>query len=87
VWNVTPRSVGVEIAKRVRQRIILKRIHVRIEHVKKSRCREAFLQRVKANQSRETGVIKRQPAQPHSAVFVKTGGVEDLAAVPFEFVA
>merc|ERR1711988_1907395 len=40
VWNVTPRAVGVKINKRVGNRIIKKKIHVRIEHVKHSRCRE-----------------------------------------------
>jgi large subunit ribosomal protein L21e len=49
VWNVTPRAVGVEILKRHRNRLIPKRIHVRIEHVSKSKCRENFLLRVKEN--------------------------------------
>ncbi len=49
IWNVTPRAVGVEINKQVRNRIIKKRIHVRIEHIQPSRCREDFLKRVKAN--------------------------------------
>merc|ERR1711879_219515 len=38
IWNVTPRAVGVEINKQVRNRIIKKRIHVRIEHIQPSRC-------------------------------------------------
>jgi large subunit ribosomal protein L21e len=50
VWNVTPRAVGVVVNKRVRGRILAKRIHVRIEHVQKSRCRENFVKRVKENQ-------------------------------------
>jgi hypothetical protein len=33
----------------VNGRIIPKRIHVRIEHVHPSRCKEEFLRRVKAN--------------------------------------
>lgn len=49
VWNVTPRAVGVEINKQVRNRIVKKRIHVRIEHVQPSRCKEDFYRRVKAN--------------------------------------
>lgn len=35
--------------KKVRNRIIRKRIHVRIEHVKKSRCQEDYKQRLKQN--------------------------------------
>lgn len=34
----------------MRNRIINKRIHVRVEHVNKSRCREDFLNRVRKNE-------------------------------------
>ncbi len=50
VWNVTPRAIGVEINKQVRNRIVKKRIHVRVEHVQPSRCREDFLNRVRHNE-------------------------------------
>ncbi|URE05483.1 60S ribosomal protein, partial [Musa troglodytarum] len=40
VWNVT---------KQVGNRIIEKRIHVRVEHVQPSRCQEDFRSRVKKN--------------------------------------
>ena len=49
VWNVTPRAVGVEINKQIGGRIARKRIHVRIEHVQHSRCREDFIARREAN--------------------------------------
>jgi len=49
VFDVNPRSVGVVINKQVRHRIIPKRIHVRVEHVKKSTSREDFLKRVRVN--------------------------------------
>lgn len=49
VWNVTPRAIGVEVNKQVRNRIVRKRLHVRIEHVHHSKCREDFLKRVKSN--------------------------------------
>ena len=49
VWNVTKRAVGVEVNKQVNGRIINKRIHVRIEHVAPSRCKEEFLRRRKEN--------------------------------------
>jgi len=49
VWNVTPRAVGVEINKTIGGRIARKRIHVRIEHVQHSRCREDFIARRAAN--------------------------------------
>jgi large subunit ribosomal protein L21e len=49
VWNVTKRAIGVQINKLHRNRIIPKRIHVRVEHVKHSKCRQDFLNRVKEN--------------------------------------
>merc|ERR1712202_66788 len=55
VFNVTRHAVGVIVNKRVRGRIIPKRINVRIEHIKHSKSRQGFLQRVKTNE------IKRKP--------------------------
>merc|ERR1711908_44505 len=37
IWNVTKTSVGVILNKKVGNRIIKKRIHVRIEHIKHSK--------------------------------------------------
>lgn len=47
VYNVTKHAVGVIVNKRVRTRIIPKRINVRIEHVRPSKCRDEFVLRVK----------------------------------------
>ncbi|CAK9045166.1 unnamed protein product [Durusdinium trenchii] len=41
VFNVNRNALGVEITKIVGNRQLRKRIHVRIEHVRKSRCNEA----------------------------------------------
>merc|ERR1712025_1496582 len=80
VFNITPRAVGVEINKHVtpKGQIIRKRIHVRIEHVRKSRCREEFLQRVIDNdlaskEFKKTGVkkeLKRMPGMPKDSKVV-----------------
>ena len=79
IWNVSPRAVGVIINKRVRTRIIPKRIYVRIEHVRKSRCRDLFLRRVKENdaarrkaklEGTKPPVLKRVPAQPRKGEIV-----------------
>merc|ERR1711998_549058 len=88
VFNVTPRAVGVEINKHVTPRGVIykKRIHVRIEHVRKSRCREDFLRRVVENdlaskEFKKTGVkklIKRQAGLP------KPSKVVSLAEEPTE---
>jgi len=58
VWNVTGNAIGVELNKLVRNRIVKKRIHVRIEHVKKSKCRLDFLNRVKSNDEKRKAAKK-----------------------------
>merc|ERR1712110_987959 len=80
VFNVTPRAVGVEINKHVTPKgvIMKKRIHVRIEHVRKSRCREEFLQRVVRNdlaskefkKSGKKVELKRMPGAPKPSTVV-----------------
>jgi large subunit ribosomal protein L21e len=93
IWNVTPRAVGVEINKQVRNRIIRKRIHVRIEHVQPSRCREDFLKRVKANdlakkEAKAKGVkvpLKRLPAKPKPGKIVKAKVTEAITIAPLKY--
>ena len=75
VFDVNQRAIGVVINKKVRGTIIPKRIHVRIEHVRRSECREAFKRRVRENDAKKReakakGVkvfTKRIPAQPREA--------------------
>merc|ERR1711977_810723 len=78
VFNITPHAVGVIVNKKVGGRIIAKRVHVRVEHVTASRCREEFLNRVKSNQAKKDGmkvVTKRQPVMPKSGFTVKKAEV------------
>lgn len=80
-----------------RNRIIQKRINLRIEHIQHSRCREDFLRRVKENEEKkrvatekgEKIICKRQPVQPRKAHLVRSRGKEpeDIEIVPYEFVA
>lgn len=49
IWNINKRAVGVEVNKVHRQRQIVKRIHVRVEHVRPSRSRTGHLARVAKN--------------------------------------
>ena len=80
VFDVTQHAVGVVINKQHRGRIIPKRIHVRIEHVRRSECREAFKRRVRENDAKKReakvkGVkisTKRVPAQPRAAHTVES---------------
>jgi len=89
IWNVTRRAVGVEVNKVVRNRILRKRIHVRVEHVSKSRCREDFLARTGRTAEERAalkakGEHKRQVAQPRPAHFVKNSGVEHINVLRYE---
>lgn len=49
MYNVTPSAVGVIVYKVVGNRFIEKRVNLRTEHVRHSKCRQEFLDRVKAN--------------------------------------
>ena len=60
VFNVNPRSIGVIVNKQVRQRIIPKRIHVRIEHLKLSTSRESFLTRIRENDVVPTALLRKK---------------------------
>ncbi|KAJ2678507.1 Pyrimidine nucleotide transporter, mitochondrial [Coemansia spiralis] len=94
VYNVTKSAVGVIVHKRVGNRYLEKRINVRIEHVRHSKCREDFLRRVKENAAAakaasESGnrvILKRLPAQPREARFVSTKNNEPttITAIPYD---
>merc|ERR1712139_29188 len=79
VFNVNRNAIGVEVTKVVGNRQLRKRIHVRLEHLRKSRCNEAFLTRVKANdvKKREAKAagekinLKREPEGPKAMKIVK----------------
>ncbi|GBG68957.1 hypothetical protein CBR_g3656 [Chara braunii] len=96
VWNVTKRAIGVEVNKQVGNRIIRKRIHVRIEHVHPSRCREEFLLRVKKNDElkaeakakghTEKLIVKRQPVGPKPGFMVEGGEIETVTPIPYDVV-
>lgn len=49
VFNVNPRSIGVEVNKQVRNRLMKKRLHIRVEHLRLSTSRKDFLDRIRAN--------------------------------------
>lgn len=95
VFNISRTSVGVEVSKTVGNRVMMKRFHMRIEHVKKSRCQEDFHKRVianeaKAKQARMDGKKyigeKRVPAQPADAHVVDGSKIELVEPIPYEFI-
>lgn len=49
MYNVTPSAVGVIVYKVVGNRYLEKRVNLRVEHVRHSKCRQEFLDRVKTN--------------------------------------
>jgi len=63
VYNVTPSAVGVIVHKVVGNRYLEKRVNLRVEHVRHSKCRQEFLDRVKANHD------ARLPAQERIGEF------------------
>lgn len=93
VFNVTAHAIGVIVNKKVNGRIIPKRIHVRIEHARKSRSRLAFVERVKANdklkvEAKKAGkkiVTKRIPEQPkvEHVVDPTKGGIVYINPIKF----
>merc|ERR1711920_49208 len=79
VFNVNKNAIGIEVTKIVGNRQLRKRFHVRAEHLRKSRCNESFLKRVKENDKKkqeakahgETIKCKREPAGPKEMKIVK----------------
>ncbi|KAL2501564.1 60S ribosomal protein L21-2 [Forsythia ovata] len=94
VWNVTKRAIGVEVNKQVGNRIIRKRIHVRVEHVQPSRCHEEILQRIKRNdklkaEAKARGEVistKRQPKGPKPGFMVEGATLETVTPIPYDVV-
>lgn len=80
IYNVTKAAVGVIVNKKVGNRFVEKRVNIRIEHIKHSKCRDDFLRRVKENaaaklKAKADGVkvnLKRQPALPRLSRHVST---------------
>ncbi|GAA97184.1 uncharacterized protein L969DRAFT_156691 [Mixia osmundae IAM 14324] len=95
VYNVSPRAVGIIVYKTVGNRKIEKRVNLRIEHVRHSKCRDDFLQRVKDNAAakklaKEQGTrvtVKRLPAAPREAHTISVSAAnkpETIAPAPYD---
>ncbi|CAN1144360.1 60S ribosomal protein L21-1 [Linum perenne] len=92
VWNVTKRAIGVEMNKQVRNKILKKRIHVRIEHVIPSRCTEDLQQRKKKNDELKAAAkargevisTKRQPQGPKPGFMVEGATLETVTPIPYD---
>uniref|UniRef100_A0A7S0ZSI2 60S ribosomal protein L21 n=1 Tax=Noctiluca scintillans TaxID=2966 RepID=A0A7S0ZSI2_NOCSC len=86
VFNVNKSACGVEITKIVGNRQLRKRMHIKIEHLRRSRCNQDFLQRVKENDKKPKGSSKKRiPEGPKDMKIVtaEEDEVEVLAPLPF----
>ncbi|KAF9055382.1 hypothetical protein BDZ89DRAFT_975804 [Hymenopellis radicata] len=93
VYNVTPSAVGVIVYKVVGNRYIEKRVNLRVEHIRHSKCRQEFLDRVKRNAAAEkvesSGArvsLKRIAALPRESRTVSTtdNAPQTIAPVRYE---
>ena len=70
VFDISPNSIGVIVNKQVRNRIVEKRIHVRVEHLRISTCNANFKKHVKAveeakrKEPKKKQMTKRLPVGP-----------------------
>ena len=64
VWNVSKRAIGVEINKIHREKQIVKRIHVRVEHLRPSKSQSGHLARIRSNEAIKVRSMTR--GQPSS---------------------
>eukprot|EP00037_Helgoeca_nana_P001445 m.26914 g.26914 ORF g.26914 m.26914 type:complete len:163 (-) comp11858_c0_seq1:31-519(-) len=97
IFNVSRRAVGIVVNKRIKNRILAKRINVRIEHIKHSTSRAGHLARAAKNEAlkieasktgeRLNDKLKRQPAVPRDGHFVsaRNNAPEDVAPIAFDF--
>ncbi|GJE97789.1 60S ribosomal protein L21 [Phanerochaete sordida] len=93
VYNVTPRAVGVIVHKVVGGRYLEKRVNIRVEHIRHSKCRQEFLDRVKRNHDLhaeakakgERVTLKRIPAQPRPAHVISTADNVPQTMVPVRY--
>lgn len=86
--------IGICICDQVGNRIIKKRIHVRVEHVQPSRCTEEFKLRKKKNDelkadAKARGEVistKRQPKGPKPGFMVEGATLETVTPIPYDVV-
>lgn len=91
VFNITAHAIGVICNKLVNGRIIPKRIHVRVEHVRKSQSRLAFVRRVQENDKAKVAakargekvLTKREPKGPRVPFVCEAKVVEFLNPIKF----
>jgi large subunit ribosomal protein L21e len=80
IFNVNKRAVGIDVKKQVNGRIIKKQLHVGIEHIAHSKCRNEVIRRKVENETIKAKVrsenlpkqsLKRSPRQPKAGYSYK----------------
>merc|ERR1712093_123830 len=89
IYNVSKSAVGIIVYKVVGNRYMEKRVNIKVEHVRHSKCRDDFIRRVKENAAaKEKGTqvnVKRLSAQPREARKIEVSNdnaVETLTPLP-----
>ncbi|ELP91600.1 60S ribosomal protein L21, putative [Entamoeba invadens IP1] len=98
VWNINPHAIGVMINKKVNNKILLKRFHVRPEHLMPSNCQKDFLARVKESEKikiqnvqlkkegkQTLALPKRMPVFPRGAEVLKKDTIKFTTINPIKF--
>ena len=99
VWNVNPHAIGVMLNKKVNNRIVVKRLHIRPDHLKPSGCQKDFLERKAAvaairkqnvelkKQGKELLPLpaKRLPKQPREAELIKGADIKFTTVAPLKY--
>lgn len=91
IFNVTKRAVGVRVNKEVNGKIIAKMLHVRVEHILPSKCKQEVTRRIKENEAAKAANsagaklnLKRQPKQPKEGyIYEMVDKPETIQPVPF----
>ncbi len=93
VFNINKRAVGVVINKQVNGRIIPKKIHVAVPHLRQSSCQAQIIARKKENESIKKAVregkaqkqnLKRENTQPKAGYFYKVEATpETIQPLPY----
>ena len=91
IFNVNKRAVGIIVNKLVNGRILAKRIHVGIEHVRHSKCRDSIIARVKENEAAKAAAraggekvsLKRENANPKPGYVWKGEEPTTIQPIPY----
>ncbi|KAI0756174.1 ribosomal protein L21e-domain-containing protein [Daedaleopsis nitida] len=94
IYNVTPSAVGIIINKVVGNRYIEKRVNIRVEHIRHSKCRQEFLDRVKRNHEAHADAkakgervnLRRKAVLPRGAqtISIKDNAPQTMTPVRYE---